>query len=187
MHIANPHEPSLYRAQIASVVGLPISQINIFAATPRPTDIAEHGVPCRTALAISAAPSRTEFRVIVSYSIVARYLEDWQEIHTDNGWLDMQRLLRLFRASAPRGWQPTFGIPVGPEGVAKVRPGQVIVVTYATDTTATPALEATGALPTTGTDAEAPTEDGDFAPPDEGSHGTNDVETDPCSRHLQLP
>ena len=131
LHLLDDQASAQHHNNIADAVGLPAQITRLYAATPTPDDVSEHGVPCHTVIAACDARqacSSVWHAVILDCRHI---LEDWQELIVPNGRLCLPRLRSQFQESAPAGWRLQFDISNADEDVVIVRPGQVIAVTYA--------------------------------------------------------
>ena len=138
LHLADAEVPVRHRDHIAAATAIPVQYMRLYAASSPPADVSEHGVPCRTVIAAydsRRAPDTVWHGIILDCRHI---LEDWQELYVSNGRLDVRQLLHRFQMSTPSGWQPRINVDVDDTGIATVRPGQVVTVTYASTDQAAP-------------------------------------------------
>ena len=177
LHLLDDQAPARHHSNIADAVGLPPQATRLYAATPPPGDVAEHGVPCHTVIAacdIRQTRSDTWHAVILDCRHI---LEDWTELVVPDGRLHLTQLRSRFQDTVPAGWTLQFDIPDAGDDVVTVRPGQVIAVTYA----ATESSDAQGPAADPA-DCPAPaeqTEGGDETPPSPRSSANEQPDIDP--------
>ena len=132
LHFANPSAPQNYRRHIAARIGAHVSEIDIQAASPRPSDVAICGYPCRSVLAVTKsrdAPSEAgSFAVLLDLRPIH---EAWGSAFAVGGVLDSATILLTISSTAPRGWHACLNVDVDVDGLSRVHAGQVVIASYA--------------------------------------------------------
>ncbi|CAE7223156.1 unnamed protein product [Symbiodinium sp. CCMP2456] len=130
LYITDYAAPTSYRRGIASYVGIELSRLCLFAAQPRPTDVAIQGVPCRTILAVGERYDedwRRSWHLVV---LDCRPLEDGcRALHVYNRIVDVAGLLDEFNREAPHGWRAALRDGTQTGELVTV-PGQTLSLIY---------------------------------------------------------
>ena len=171
LHIADPAAPTRYRRDIAATLRLSAEQIRLFAAQPRPRDVAIQGVNCRTALAVGVNDGTASTPAWHCVVLDCRPIQEgWRALRVFDGRFNAEALIAQFQLEAPRGWEVRLDAEISPDGFISARPGQIIVVTYVA-ASATQEQPAPDASQRDGVSDEAP-------PPDQSDAGSGTDESE---------
>ncbi|CAE7890928.1 unnamed protein product [Symbiodinium necroappetens] len=118
--------PTTLHAQIAACIGSSRRFLRLFPSSPRVTDAALHGVPCRTVLSVCLPPSQmpAPFHGVI---IDARaILAGWRTFPAIAGRFSCNTVLVDLQRGLPAGWRTRFlDIPLGVD-LIDTSPGQVL-------------------------------------------------------------
>ncbi|CAE7897283.1 CFDP2 [Symbiodinium sp. KB8] len=132
LHFTDPTTPQQYRRCIAGRVGAPVTEIDIQAASPRPSDVVICGYPCRSVLAVTTprdVPHDTDIFIVL---LDCRPIQEaWTFAIAVRGVLATDEILRKITHTAPRGWHACSNVAIDEDGFSKVHAGQVIIISYA--------------------------------------------------------
>ena len=176
--LADLHNPARYRRQISEVTGACLHRMRIFAGDPRPLDVALHGVPCHTVVAVGERRRTTRPEVWHMAIFDCRFLErGWCAAYVVNGVLNLGSILDDFNNDAPLGWRTILLGDYPQSGLLPARPGQVFVLAYT-------AQEGGGATVTGEDGAAAPTSAASNEVQPLSDTGIGDPEAGPTLQHL---
>ena len=180
--LADLHNPTRYRRQISEATGACLHHMRIFAGDPRPLDVALHGAPCRTVVAVGDRRRTTRPEVWHMAVFDCRFLErGWCAAYVVNGVLNLSSILDDFNNDAPLGWRTILLGGYPQSGLLPARPGQVFVLAYT-------AQEGGGVTANSEDGAAAPSTAVSNAvqPPADTEHGagTGDLETGSMLQHM---
>ncbi|CAE7680575.1 unnamed protein product, partial [Symbiodinium sp. CCMP2456] len=156
LYITDYAAPTHYRRNIALTTGIPLQNLRLFAAQPRPYDVAIQGVPCRTVLA--AGEHREEVQQPPWHLVIldCRPIEDgYRALRAYNRVIDVQSLLDDFQQDTPFGWCVCLSGGLPQIGELETLPGQLLSLRYVPRTAAVGASSPEGA-PLTAGSGEAP-------------------------------
>ncbi|CAE7939157.1 Cacna1h, partial [Symbiodinium sp. KB8] len=126
--------PMQFRARLADSIGLRPSDIAVFPATPRTTDVELDGVPCQTTLVVVPKAFLHEADAAFCVLVDCRCLLDgWRSFRVCSSPVLAETFLGPLNEDAPLGLRAAInGATVGYERVA-VSPGQVLLAQYVVD------------------------------------------------------
>ncbi|CAE7233843.1 unnamed protein product [Symbiodinium necroappetens] len=108
--LADLHSPTRYRRQISEATGANLHRMRIFASDPRPLDVALHGVPCRTVVAVGDRRRTIVPEVWHMAVFDCRLLEcGWCAAYVVNGVLNVGSILDDFDAARFLRWRILLG------------------------------------------------------------------------------
>ena len=123
--------PWQYRERLAGTIGCTASQVSIFPAAPRASDIAIDGYQCHTALVVVPTSFVSETADSYCFLVDARpILQGWMCFKARASPIRAALVLSELNADAPLGLRTTLDDVASPDTLIDVSSGQVLIARY---------------------------------------------------------